>query len=77
MTEAPSHLIALGKGRVKVLCLACDGLGLIHPLRYTVGTRARHCRICGCTSKRACIDGCAWANTKRTLCTRCAERIGR
>jgi hypothetical protein len=42
-----------------------------------VGPRAHHCRICGCTSKRACIDGCAWANTRGTLCTRCAERMAR
>jgi hypothetical protein len=29
------------------------------------------CRICGCTDERGCMEGCAWANLERTLCTSC------
>lgn len=29
------------------------------------------CQGCGCTEDRACPNGCAWANTKRTWCSEC------
>lgn len=31
------------------------------------------CRVCGCTSERACDEGCAWIDAERTLCSACAE----
>lgn len=30
------------------------------------------CCVCGCTEKRACPGGCAWADDTLMLCTRCA-----
>lgn len=31
------------------------------------------CRVCGCTQDRACLQGCAWADKTKTLCTTCAS----
>jgi hypothetical protein len=31
------------------------------------------CRECGCTDDQACPGGCAWVDTRHTLCSRCAE----
>jgi hypothetical protein len=30
------------------------------------------CFVCGCAFDDPCIEGCAWANVKQTLCTVCA-----
>ncbi len=30
-----------------------------------------HCRFCGCTYERACPQGCAWTDNRRTVCTAC------
>lgn len=32
---------------------------------------ARRCRVCGCTDKEPCVDGCWWV--KPDLCSRCAS----
>jgi len=77
MTEAPSHLIRAGNGRIRVLRLACNGPA-VYPLRYEVAPDQAYCRVCGCTNERSCIGRCGWANAFRTLCTRCArQRIAR
>ncbi len=31
----------------------------------------RTCRICGCTDKRACPDGCHWVD--KDLCSKCID----
>jgi hypothetical protein len=31
------------------------------------------CSVCGCSQEYACTGGCAWANSERTRCTRCAD----
>lgn len=39
-------------------------------------TTAGRCRRCGCTDARPCRDGgqgCAWANDRATLCSRCVD----
>ena len=33
----------------------------------------RFCRVCGCTTERACEGGCSWAS--RDLCSRCAPFV--
>lgn len=72
MIEARSILIR-AKGRTRVLRLSYDALG-IWQLSYTVRHRAALCEQCGCTQKRGCLGGCAWANSAHTLCTRCLEK---
>jgi len=71
MTEAPSTLIKLGAGRVRVLRLAANG-SQIFPLRYEVDRDQDYCHVCGCTDNRACIGRCGWADRSHTICTRCA-----
>ncbi len=69
MTEAPSHLIRAGKGRVRVLRLHADGPHC-SPLAYEVAPDQAWCRICGCTDRYGCVSPhCSWANAKRTLCS--------
>ena len=72
-----STLIRASSGRVRVLRVLCG----VHawPLRYEVDAQASGwCRRCGCTDRFGCASPhCCWANAKRTLCSRCAERIGR
>jgi hypothetical protein len=34
--------------------------------------RTARCRVCGCTERRACEGGCAWATPEQDLCTSCA-----
>lgn len=31
------------------------------------------CKVCGCTETTPCEDGCAWADSSRTVCTACVE----
>jgi hypothetical protein len=69
--EAPSHLIKLGGGRIRVLRLAANGEHT-YPLRYEVARDQDYCRVCGCTDDRACIRRCGWADRSHTVCTRCA-----
>jgi hypothetical protein len=66
-----STLIRAGAGRVRVLRVLCDGRSC-WPLSYEVTPDQAWCRRYGCSAPHCC-----WANTKRTLCSRCAERIGR
>lgn len=76
MIEPRPHLIRAGRGRVRVLRLACDG-SRCYPLRYHARPGAGMCRNCGCTRQYACAGGCGWANAARTVCTKCEERICR
>ena len=34
------------------------------------------CRVCGCTELDACVDGCAWTDAARDLCTACVDALG-
>jgi hypothetical protein len=72
-----STLIRLSAGRVRVLRVLCDGRSC-WPLSYEVAPDQAWCRRCGCTDRYGCsAPHCVWANTKRTLCSRCADRITR
>lgn len=75
MFEAPSHLIRI-PGGVRVLRLAAD-TARCYPLAYTVRRDQAYCRMCGCTARFGCIGRCGWADTARTICTRCAEKVAR
>lgn len=33
------------------------------------------CKICGCTDKIACPDGCAWVDAQHTLCSACLAQV--
>jgi len=78
MIEAPRHLIKAGPGRrIRVLRLVAHA-GHTYPLRYHATLGAGCCRVCGCTDRYGCPQGCAWLDlAKRDLCTRCAWRIMR
>jgi hypothetical protein len=77
VTEARSHLIRAGQGRVRVLRLHVDGRAC-WPLRYEVAPGQPWCRSCGCTNRFGCVaPHCCWANAAQTLCSRCAARIAR
>lgn len=34
------------------------------------------CALCGCEDDNACEGGCCWVNSKRTLCSSCADMLG-
>jgi hypothetical protein len=74
MIEVSRHLIAAGPaGRTRVLRMAADGTR-IYPVRYHVWrVHPGCCRVCGCTNQYGCMGGCGWADTTKTLCTRCAS----
>jgi hypothetical protein len=73
-----STLIRASADRVTVLRVLCDGRSC-WPLRYEVEARVGGwCRRCGCTDRFGCASPhCVWVNERRTLCSRCAERIAR
>lgn len=73
MTHAPSHLIALGRGRVRVLRLFAGQA--TYALRYTVEAGQSFCRVCGCTETYGCSPQCGWVDRQHTLCSRCLERM--
>ena len=31
------------------------------------------CRVCGCTDKDGCAEGCEWADSNRTVCSTCFD----
>lgn len=73
MTEAPRHLIRVGR-RIRVLRLVVDG-GAAYGLRYEMPRGPGLCRRCGCCEHRACLGGCGWVNADRTLCSSCYEKL--
>ena len=73
MTEARSILIRAGHGRVRVLRLLCDQLG-IATYSYRRLNGPGMCQRCGCTDRYGCGGGCLWANASHTICTRCLEK---
>jgi len=76
MTEAPSHLIRLPLGRIRVLRLTAHG-DRCYARRYDVEKDEHMCQLCGCTYTKPCHGACAWANRRHTLCTACAEELTR
>ena len=74
MIEAPSHLIALPGGAVRVLRLSYDALDVWF-LSYTVRRDRAMCRVCGCTNRIACMGGCSWVTAACDLCSRCLEEV--
>lgn len=69
MTEAPSHLIALPAGRIRVLRLIAGAT--TYCLAYIVERGESWCRVCGCTEIYFCAGGCSWVDLAHTICTRC------
>lgn len=74
MTHTRSHLIRLPAGRIRVLRLVCADRHT-WPLRYQATRGPGCCRQCGCTDRFGCAGGCGWVDRRRTLCSRCYERM--
>jgi hypothetical protein len=72
MTSAPSHLIALSGGRIRVLRLFAGRS--TYALRYDVQPSEEMCFVCGCTSTFGCPGGCAWVDREHALCSACLEK---
>lgn len=72
MTEAPSHLIRLPAGRVRVLRVFAGRR--CYALDYEVHPDEDMCATCGCTNIFGCAGGCHWVDLAHTVCSRCFKR---